>query len=106
MKTQHTPGPWEYKGDGYERTNDAGKPRYTLNVWATNPLKHIVEVNADKKGWLDSRAVGNARLIAAAPELKMFCKRALQILETDYANENKSFIGQLKEIIAKAEATS
>lgn len=37
--------------------------------------------------------------------MKMFLKRALQIIETDYPDEHEMFIAQLKQAIAKAEAS-
>lgn len=61
-------------------------------------------------GPVDSDSATDAAYIVKAvnnfDNMKMFLKRALQILETDYPEENKIFIGQLKEAIVKAEAQS
>lgn len=95
-KTQHTPGPWEFRvhtgwlisintpGDGN------GFPGLYLGEIKGDSSRHDEEI-------------ANARLIASAPELLEVCKMALNSpIDGSYIAAAKWF-GIMKEIVAKAE---
>ena len=64
---KHTPGPWFYSGDGLTHR------QFDIYAPARSPNQHIATVNnlsVEKLRTRDAEeAIGNARLIAAAPDM-------------------------------------
>lgn len=91
--TKHTPGPWIAGSTG---RNIWGDDNRVLVATVDIPSPHI-------KTFEEQEA--NARLIASAPDLFEACKHALGLLAT-YAKEETGTLNELKQAIAKAEATN
>ena len=70
MKTDHTPGPWYYDGDGFdnEAAKDCGTEGYAIFSKDDDgvPKDNICEVSDQLD---DTESEANAALIAAAPDL-------------------------------------
>lgn len=89
MNSKHTPGPWEIE---YNNADEAsGGQWYTVG-----PARVLFPYNAD--AGVAIRALANARLIAAAPELLEVARR------TAAAHDEGTPLGQLaRAALAKAE---
>lgn len=98
MTTRHTPGPWVY---GFTEGNMPFADVWTLDKHPTGPghetehRLHLATV------YTDGADDGNARLIAAAPELLDGAERSLALLEAGMPSAT-ALIKDLRAAIAKA----
>lgn len=83
--TNHTPGPWAANPDGLIH---AGKNRLHIAQAATIGMGHAAE--------------GNARLIAAAPDLLAALQKLVRAIDRAPANFADGLADQAREVIAKA----
>lgn len=70
METKHTPGPWEFDGDGFDSlaAEDSGTDGY--EIYSVDKNGQVLESVAYASIQLDDDiALANCRLIASAPEL-------------------------------------
>jgi len=94
MTTKHTPGPWAVQGLGPVRPEYPDWNHYAIRSPENICLAVVHEV--DRYG--ADRALPDARLIAAAPELLKACKEVISA-----AGSPSLWIQQVADAIAKAE---
>lgn len=93
MNTKHTPGPWTVSDEGYEM-NNWGTEFYWYDVGPANVPYNPEEKNSKERALID------ANLIAAAPELLELLKRGIECGVFDGA---PVFMEDVQAVIAKAE---
>lgn len=119
IKAAHTPGPWTFEPEGFAKGGTL-KQSYdgrSSGYVRTADRKAVARV-MNLHGWEAQQA--NARLIAAAPDLLMALKEALEFVayataRLKYQSAGKEFepnresaegtLGRMEQAIAKAEAT-
>lgn len=94
MKTTHTPGPWNYKVQGFKISIGNKDTGATKN--GHDYTTAIIEDNS-------SQAEANARLIAAAPELLESCIELLGFIERNFPSEDGEAIFDARTAIHKAQ---
>ena len=78
MTTQHTPGPWMTGDDKPMVNQHGGRTRFVWDI-LTCDGRPVAAVSVATG--VDAMTQGNARLIAAAPELLDACRRAVQAMD-------------------------
>jgi len=96
-KSQHTPGPWFFRGEGIDSIN--GFPHRTMRITNTDTGVALCVIPADEETDEALEEVrANSQLIAAAPELL----EALQNIENDDGRIPKSIWDMRNAAISKA----
>lgn len=84
--TKHTPAPWHVDGNGF--------------VHSINGLRIADPYCDDQDDMPDSEIEANARLIAAAPDLRKACEKVLQDKAAQYADTFDSRMDHDETVIA------
>lgn len=90
----HTPGPWEVLEEGA-----AWHDGHAVCVYDDANIR--LDIAYTTRGWGDEEQEANARLIAAAPDLLLACRRMVDRLGT-FGSLHESLTDEAAEAIQKA----
>lgn len=76
METKFTPGPWKFE-------QDFAAPKGYMAIKAVDGVKTASTIGFTLRGFVSE---GDAKLVAAAPELYSALSRILEIIECEYGN--------------------